>query len=846
MTTSERAGGAGDPNVCDPNVFEARGCARGVRGRGTGRGRGRGTRRARALDRARVRSMAGGAALVLAVLGLGGPVAGQDAPAALVGTVTTAEGAPLEGTTVRLSGSVERGVVTGASGRFVLAGLPAGRYGLRVELLGYRVVEREVTLAAGSTEEVTVALSPSPLGLESVRVVTTTRASRNASTVPAKINVLEAEELAPQRSLVTNPTELVSNLVPSFSPGRQKLTSSGESFRGRRPLYLIDGVPQSNPLRDGRRDGFTIGLEAVERVEVVFGANAIQGLGATGGIINFITVSPARAGELEQRVTVGATSSGGLESEGLGWSGHYLAAKRVGAFDVLGSFTYERQGLQYDGEGRPIALDNVQGDVADSESRSLFAKVGWEPAESQRLQLMVSDFRLAQRGNYEMVPGDRAAGIPAVAVEGSPEGVEPINDVTTASLDWEHRDLLGGIVSAKAYWQDFASLFGGGRFATFQDPAIAPVGELFDQSENNSEKLGTRLTYARAAGGGVPVGVVAGFDFLRDRTFQRLVQTDRNWVPETRFLNWAPFAQLDWQPVRALTVTGGVRWELARLDVPGFLTLAANSDTYEPILVEGGRPSFDAPLANVGAVLTPVPGLRFYGTWSQGFTMPDVGRVLRGVSEEGTAVEDFLALDPIETDNLEVGGAWGTTVSHVGVTWFRSDSEFGLRLVPNADGIFQVMREPTRTSGWEVTGRLLPHERVSLAAGYALLEGEYDGDGDGEVESDLGAADIGPDRLNLSADLEATDRLSGRVQAFRYFDRTFRDGTGETTASFDGYTTVDASVTADLGRATVSLSAANLLDTHYISYFGQAATTLADRYFAGRGRTFAVRVETRF
>ena len=127
MTTSERAGGAGDPNVCDPNDFEARGCARGVRGSGAGTGRGRGTRRARALDRARVRSMAGGAALVLAVLGLGGPVAGQDAPAALVGTVTTAEGAPLEGTTVRLSGSVERGVVTGASGRFVLAGLPAGR-----------------------------------------------------------------------------------------------------------------------------------------------------------------------------------------------------------------------------------------------------------------------------------------------------------------------------------------------------------------------------------------------------------------------------------------------------------------------------------------------------------------------------------------------------------------------------------------------------------------------------------------------------------------------------------------------------------------------------------------------
>src|SRR5690606_39827031 len=65
----------------------------------------------------------------------------------------------------------------------------------------------------------------------------------------------------------------------------------------------LDGVPQSNPLRDGRRDGFTIDMEAIERVEVIFGANAIQGLGATGGIVNYVTVSPPVTGELMQRAS---------------------------------------------------------------------------------------------------------------------------------------------------------------------------------------------------------------------------------------------------------------------------------------------------------------------------------------------------------------------------------------------------------------------------------------------------------------------------------------------------------------------------------------------------------------
>jgi iron complex outermembrane receptor protein len=39
--------------------------------------------------------------------------------------------------------------------------------------------------------------------------------------------------------------------TPSFSPTRQKLSGAGETLRGRSPLYAINGIPQSTPLRDG-------------------------------------------------------------------------------------------------------------------------------------------------------------------------------------------------------------------------------------------------------------------------------------------------------------------------------------------------------------------------------------------------------------------------------------------------------------------------------------------------------------------------------------------------------------------------------------------------------------------
>jgi iron complex outermembrane receptor protein len=785
------------------------------------------------------------AGVVLALAGAV-PVAGQAAEGELYGRVVDRHGAPVSGATIRLTGAGagERAAVTGPSGRFRMRA-PAGRWTVRVEALGYGGEPREVMVGA-ETEPITLTVDAAPVALESLRVLATVRGSRAASSLPVKIEVVDGREIERQQTLAANPTELLANVIPSFSPGRQKLTSYGESFRGRRPLYLVDGVPQSNPLRDGRRDGFTVGLDVIERVEVVFGANALQGLGATGGIVNFITMDPPVSGDLEQRASLTTTSSDEFDGDGLGWGVHYSAAKRIGSVDVLGSVSWDRRGLQFDAEGRAIAIDNVQGDIADSESRALFGKVGWAPSPVQRVEVMVSDFELAQQGGFASVAGDRERGLPAVSVPGDPEGVQPINDVTTASLGYDHEEVVGGALSAKLYYQDFAALYGGGSYGIFQDPAYAPVGDLFDQSENNSEKLGTRLTWSASEPGGAPVSLVTGVDFLRDRTYQRLVQTDRNWVPETTFRNYAPFVQADVDPVGWLTLSGGVRWELAQLDVPGFTTLAGNRSDLEPVRVEGGSPGFDEPLFNVGAVITPVPGLRLYGTLAQAFTMPDVGRVLRGVSEPGTAVEDFLDLQPIETDNVEVGISWGTGVSAASLTWFSSESELGSRLVPNEDGIYQVRRQPVRTRGWEATGRVDPSDVLSLTAAYSVLEGRYDADDDGTFDTDLGAADIGPDRFNLGATLFPAGRVSGRIQAFHYFDRDFHDADDVVVSSFDGYTTVDASLSGRLGLATVTLSVANLLDEQYITYYGQAGTDRDDRYFAGRGRTLTLRIGTRF
>lgn len=677
-------------------------------------------------------------------------------------------------------------------------------------------------------------------------IVSATRSVRSDKSIPNKVTLINSEELALQTPLTLNPSDLLSNMLPSFSPPRQKLDGQGESFRGRAPLYLIDGVPQSNPLRDGSRDGFTIDMSVVEEIEVIHGANAIQGLGATGGIINFITVRPPASGELEQRASFGLTADDGLDGDGYGYRGQYLIGKRSGAWDGIASVTYENRGLSFDGEDRPVGVESTQGDVADSTTMNLFAKVGFTPSETQRIQLMVNRFDLEMDGDFIVVDGNRAAGMPTTSAPGTEPGEPPKNDVTTVTMNYANTDFLAGRFTGQVYIQDFAGTYGGGTFGTFQDPTIAPVGTLFDQSQNNSEKSGFRLTQGYRNILDSPVSLIFGLDLLKDETKQTLIHTDRNWVPETSFNNTAPFIQLDVGVTEWLTFTGGARFEIAELDVPSYQALAGNRADFQVVTVDGGKPDFEETLVNFGAVVRPTDALSFYGTYSEGFTMPDVGRVLRGVSEFGTDVDSFLDLAPLVTENIELGVEYNTSWGNAQFAWYDSSTDFGVRLVPNVDGIFEVNREKTTIEGWEISLNASMAEWLDLGIAYSNLTGEFDSDDDGSVDADLDAINVAPNRLNAYFDFMPDSEWSGRLQVFSYFDKTFRNSAGASTAEFDGYTVVDALASRPIGNARLTIGIANLLDKQYITYYGQAGTTRADRYFAGRGRTLTIGADFRF
>ena len=657
--------------------------------------------------------------------------------------------------------------------------------------------------------------------------ISATRTSTPQSAIPATVSVIDGEELRQQLTVSQSLSDILGNLIPAFSPSRQKLTSAGETLRGRQPLYLIDGVPQSNPLRNGSRAAMTIDPFMIERVEVIHGASAIQGMGASGGIINIVTKQAEQGTSHE--LNAGFMAPDSELSEGLSYQAGYLVRHATGDWRFVGGIQYRDTGMYVDGNDMLIGVDTTQGDTMDSKSYDVFAKLGYDIDEQQSLEFMINRFDMSGNGDYYSVGGDRAEGIPTVSVEGEYPGDAPENEVTTSSLTYNHSNFLNAELNWQLFLQDFSALYGGGTYGVFQDPAYGD--NLFDQSRNDSRKYGSRITLNWDNIQQSPYSVSAGLDYLNDTTFQELAQTGRKWVPETEFKNWAPYAQLRYQ-ANGLTLSGGLRYEYGKLNVDDFTSLAAYGSTF----VEGGEPSFNELLPNVGAVYALTDQWRVYASYSEGFSMPDVGRVLRGISTPGLSINSFLNLQPVIADNEEVGVEYRGNAVSASVSYFRSGSDLGARLQADADGIYSVKREKTEIDGFELSAEYALSSDTAFGLNYADTDGEYDSNADGSVDTQLGGNNIAPKRANLYWSQQWSGMISSQVQWNKLFDRDIDSG-GQAINNFDGYNTIDASVlieTRDLGNFSVGVE--NLLDEFYFTYYAQTVGP-DSRNFAGRGRT---------
>lgn len=689
--------------------------------------------------------------------------------------------------------------------------------------------ERRSALTPGESEDVASdAAAEQALGNV---VVSASRSNVEADKAPQTVQIISKRDIEQQLSISTNSSDALSNLIPSYTPSRGKMNGSGETLRGRTPLILVDGVPQSNPTRPTGREAHTIDFSMVDRIEVIQGASAINGLGATGGTINIVTKSPAK-GSFNQHLDVQATvPTSNLGDDALSYKTSYQVDGRKDKLEYLFSLAYEDQGLYRDAQDRRIGADNTQGDLMDSRSYDVLAKLGYWIDDDQRLQFSVNRYQIKNKMNYLAVAGNRTQGIPTTSVRGEPPGSPPWNDVWTTSISYNNYNLAGMELSAVLFNQEFEGLFGADNSSTFQDTTIAPNGTLYDQSRAVSSKLGSKVTLTKSDLFDSRLKLTGGFDTLFDKGKQDLYGTGRTYVPESEYKNISLFLQSEYRLHDKVTLHAGMRKEFADLSIDSYRTLAR----YNRVFVQGGKLNFDETLYNAGLVFTPSKDWTLFTSYSEGFGMPDVGRVLRSINTAGQSVDQMKSLGPILTKSVELGARFKRGPWDADASYFESRSDYGTRVVA-VGTMFALSREKNEIRGVDASLGYRFNAAHQAKLGYSHTSGRYDSNADGRLDAKLDGLNVAPDRLIASWNAKWTDQWSSFIQAQHAFSKNF----DVAAQNFKGYTLVDLNVQRKLSKGTVRVAVGNLFNEDYITYYSQSALIEPLRYFAGRGRTLTV------
>ncbi len=278
---------------------------------------------------------------LLFLLAMGQPPAARpDSIGEVRGRVIDAESrAPVAAAAVVVRGT-RIGTLTGADGRYVLSGVPAGRPTLVVSRVGYTPATREVTVAAGERTTLDVALTAGGTQLTTVRVAAeaTEREQFRLSAAPGVMTV--RGETLKRVPVIGEPDVLrVVQLLPGvvatndFTAGYN--VRGGESDQN---LVLLDGFPIYNPFHLGGLFGTFID-ETVGEFELMPGGFPARYGTRLSSVLNVVPKAEARRGvhgAVGVSLLATTVSLGGTVRGSTSWN---VAARRTYADRFVSVFT---------------------------------------------------------------------------------------------------------------------------------------------------------------------------------------------------------------------------------------------------------------------------------------------------------------------------------------------------------------------------------------------------------------------------------------------------------------------------------------------------------------------------
>lgn len=699
-----------------------------------------------------------------------------------------------------------------------------------------------------SNASVTANVDQKPTAQLEKIVITATRTPKNIADIAGTVQTIEKNQIEQQSGAGRKVADILAQLVPSLAPSSGTTSNYGQSMRGRNVLVMIDGVSQTGS-RDVSRQLNSISPSMIERIEVLSGATSIYGSGATGGIINIITKRADASQPLSFESKIGITSSDTFRGDGLAYEvGQSVSFSRDNVDGFLGA-NFTSRGSQFDGDGDRISLSPWQGSTMDTDTIDVNGRLNFNLADNQTLSFGAQYYKDKQDTDY----GLDYSYLPTTATSndmGTPsykaiKGLKLSNHLFTEryaiNSQYQNQEFLGQVLNIEAYYRNEKARFFPYGLTTKSVTSV-------NQSQSEIDVAGLRSTMQSGfniADRDLKLTYGVDYDWEKDEQYVDILATEypylvytptgvrKGYGPNTEVQNVGAFVQGEYVINDQLNVQAGIRYQYIQADTDAYIP------SRESTIVPAGSTHDDKPLFNLGGVYKIDETQQVYANFSQGFSFPDVQRMLRDVSTYTVSTSN---LQPITVNSYELG--WRLNQDdglNLGLTGFYNTSD---KTVQFNNRAAKIVDTDQRVYGAEATVSYPFMDYYKVGGTLAYTRGQYK-----DVANkwhELNSFAVSPIKGTLFAEWDNDEGYGVRVQmqaikgtnkaynddrelvalANSSNDQAFKDAVkkdGNSAAKIKGHATMDVLAHVPAWKGRVDFGVYNVWGLQYNTVFAQQA-----------------------
>ncbi|AZB26987.1 hypothetical protein EG339_21555 [Chryseobacterium bernardetii] len=718
------------------------------------------------------------------------------------GRIVNAEGRPLANAQVQLTGIGS--TQSDKGGYFKFEGVMYGKYELVISLEGFDSITQSIEVYEENLEFTEpIVMQAAGHNLDEV-VVTASRLAEHIDEVPSSITYIGGKTLDQQRQINDNLPSILMQKVPSISPSEESQNNFIAKIRGRNFLVLIDGIPQSTPLRNGGRDLRTIDASAIDHIEVINGATAMYGNGAAGGVINYITKKPKKNKKLSSSTYLNNSLSLVRPNETYGYNIAQIFSGQVGKWDYVLQGKMGRTGVIRSSDATIVSPFYGLG---ETRSYNTLAKIGYQIAPDHHIELMGNYYSSLQDSKYAGTTGkfgeSPAVGIPSDAAA---NGGTPYNKALHLKYDGQYGRTAANL---SLYYEDMNTVF-----------------ETYNQ--NYSDHKGARLNFNTPfqLGTASKVSLIYGIDLLKDHTVQKTLK-DELVTPDMNMNNLALYIQSKVNIGTDWILKGGIRYENIRFNV-GDLTKNGK-------LTVGENNHSDAFVFNLTTRYNKYNYLQPFASFSQGYSIGDVGLILRN----GVPLSQ-IDPKPVVVNNFEFGVNGKMDIWDYQLTGYYSTSKKGTTFAETSiPGNYELSQVPQRIYGVELVANVKPVQWLTVGTVLGYMDGRQDLKNVGDFKDKLDNSIISPFKINLSVDVKLSEQWNVYLQYLHLGKRDVFPAEAYNYGKYpiSGYNLVDLQTKYKYQNFTFMFSVNNLFNADYYPVHAEVrgATNEGRYYIKGSG-----------